>query len=164
MIPRNHLTRAERLARWNAEAVRGQRFRPERISGRSCARNDWLRRVFDPKCELASTVRLVGAALVTNGDNNGQDIFPGVRLLSGQCGLSSRATCNALQALVTCGYVIREWRRCNAEGVGIAGGGFRYILALPVLTPSQQGNGQVLTDDLQHSSVRTDDAHRVHGE
>jgi len=162
---RNHLTRSERVARWNAAAQEGRTFRPERIAGKTGVRLHWVRRVTDcavvelhpdkrrkvPRNGLTATVRLVALAIATHGKRDGTDIYPGVRLLAGQCALSQRATCEAIDVLVRRGYLVREWRRGTA-----AGAGFRYVLTLPVLTYDQQ-----LGADTRSAAVLMDDQHRV---
>lgn len=128
---RNRLTRDQRLARWNAAAAEARALKPQHVSGKG-ARNEWLRAVFNPACELSATTRLVGAALVSNGNADGTRIFPGVRLLAGQCNLSQRAICTSLTLLVSHGYLQRQWKTGNAAGCG-----FRYTLTVPALNHVQ---------------------------
>jgi hypothetical protein len=149
--PTNRLTRDERVARWNAEAEQGKASQPERLSGKT-VRLRWLNAVLNNPGSLKSTPRLVACVLSMHGKPDGTDIFPGVRRLAAQCGLSQRAVCEAIRNLVCGGYLRREWRRGNAAGVG-----FRYVLTLPVLTHDQHvgahaESAPVLTQD-QHVSA-----------
>jgi hypothetical protein len=131
LAPRNRLTREQRVARWNAAADEGRALQPQPVVGKG-ARNEWLRAVLNPQGELAATVRLVGAALVSNGNADGSRIYPGSRLLAGQCNLSQRAVCTALDHLVRRGYLQRQWKTGNAAGCG-----FRYVLTVPALNDVQ---------------------------
>src|SRR5579863_9543375 len=98
--PRNRLTRDQRVERLNASAEEARAFKPRPVNGKG-ARNEWMRAVFNPRdAELSHTVRLVGVALVSNGNADGSRIYPGIRLLAGQCNLSPRAICTALDVLV----------------------------------------------------------------
>jgi hypothetical protein len=155
--PRNRLTREQRVARWNAAAEAARTVKPQPVSGKG-ARHEWLRAVLNPqRTELRAAVRLVGAALVNNGNADGTRIYPSTRLLAGQCNLSERAICTALDWLVRRGYLQRHYRIGNAAGCG-----FRYVLTVPsVLNQVQQQGGVVKLQGAEPRSTAADVLNQV---
>jgi helix-turn-helix protein len=143
--PRNHRKSEERFARWRDANDAGQRFRPRPATGRN-PRAEWVRMLL-LKSDLRSTERLVGIVLQTHGDDDGANIYPGIRLLAKECDLSQRAVCRALDALVRRGYL----RRRSKEGSKGAGKGLLYLLMVPSVLTESQHRTSVLTGR-QHSA------------
>jgi len=122
--PQNTTTRAERLAAWNAAHAAAQKYGPERVHGRD-ARYRWLDAIRSG--DLSRTTRLVAHSLVRHGKVNGNDIFPGTRLLAREAGLSERTVCTHLNILVRRGFLGRIPRHGNTAGAR----GFNYVLNIP---------------------------------
>jgi len=155
--PRNRLTRAQRVEQWNAAGAEARALRPrkaiERASKPNKARYAWLDAVMNSgkpkKGGLPATSRLIAHTLAFHGNSDGSKIFPSVRALANETGLSDRAVCEHLDHLVRRGFLMRKARGGHTAGSR----GFEYVLTVPT---------RVLTEDQhQAQAVLTDDQHRV---
>lgn len=145
--PQNRLTRAQRVEQWNAAGAAARVLRPrkaiERVSKPNKARYAWLEVVMKSgkpekggKGGLQSISRLVAHTLTFHGRSDGSGIFPSVRTLANETGLSERAVCEHIGHLVRRGFLMRKARGGHTAGAR----GFEYVLTVPT---------RVLTDD-QH--------------
>jgi len=126
--PRNTRTREQRLALWKEEAAAGRKFAPVPVSGPK-ARWQWLDAI--KRSGLTPTERLAAVMLALYGRSDGTKVYPGVRALAADTGLSQKAVVAQVRNLVRAG---RLWRKPRKNG------GFEYVLCIPkkpdaVLTP-----------------------------
>ena len=89
------------------------------------ARYKWIAAVI--ASDLTSTTRLVAHSMVLHGTVTGERIFPGVRKLAEDSGLSERAVCTHVDTLVRRGFLGRQARHGDTAGAR----GFRYLLFIP---------------------------------
>lgn len=136
--PRNRSTRAQRIEQWNAAVSEGRSYQPRKADGKH-ARYDWLRTVM--ASDLPNITRLVSHTMAFHGRADGSGIFPSVRLIAKEAGLSERAVCTHIDLLVRRGFL---WRKSRVAETTAGALGFVYILAIPsVLNEIQHcaGNG-----------------------
>jgi DNA-binding MarR family transcriptional regulator len=130
----NRLTRTERLARWEAAYKAGTLHEPQRLTAGGVltpkqvkrARYLWL----DWMChfsKLEPTTRLVAHTLVLHGLDDGTRIFPGVREIADESGLSERSVSTHIDILCRTGWLQRKER----ERTRLWACGFLYILTAP---------------------------------
>lgn len=144
--PRNRTTRAERIGAWNAATEEGRRYRPRALQGEG-VRYEWTRAL--QASDLSAMTRLVGITLVLNGDADGTKIFPGIRKVAEQAGLSERAVSTHIDRLVRRGLLSRKPRGGNTAGAR----GFEYLLLRPEVLNEIQHGAPVLKV-VQHSVER----------
>jgi DNA-binding transcriptional ArsR family regulator len=94
--------------------------------------------------------RLVGITLVLNGNSDGTNIYPGVRKIAAQAGLSERAVSTHIDRLVRRGLLSRKARGGDTAGAR----GFEYTLLRPEVLNQIQHGAPVLKI-VQHSVERS---------
>lgn len=165
--PRNRRSRAQRIEQWNAAGAEARTRRPrkvvERVSKPHKARYAWLEVIMKSgppsKGGLSSTSRLVAHTLTFHGRSDGSGIFPSVRTLASETGLSERAVCEHIGHLVRRGFLMRKARGGNTAGAM----GFEYVLTVPthVLTEDQHIPRERADAGSTPTLVLTQDQHRV---
>lgn len=125
-VPINRTKRADRVRAWNEAVAEGTTYRPGIIVGDG-AKFEWIRAL--QSSDLGATTRHVGQTLALNGNSDGSNIYPGVRLLARQTALSTRAVSDHIDQLVRRGFLLRRARGGDTAGAR----GFEYLLRKPAV-------------------------------
>jgi hypothetical protein len=136
--PRNHLSREERLERWEAAAIEGTKLGPCPITGDDRTHYVWLRLI--SLSSLPALTRLLAHSLALFGDAKGQSrdgsvdgVYPSIRELAKRSGLSERSTCTHAEALVRTAWLQRERYRVRMDRGAWDGVLYRFCLPVAVL-------------------------------
>lgn len=136
--PRNHLSREERLERWEAAALEGAKLCPSPITGDERTRYLWLQLI--SLSSLPALTRLMAHSLALFGDAKGQSrngsvdgVFPSIRELSKRSGLSERSTCTHAEALVRTAWLQRSRYRVRLEQGAWEGTLYRFCVPWAVV-------------------------------